>query len=415
MWQEPQFDNHQFDRRAKAVTAETEISFQDLGSMHVTKRTQGFGGGRRLPTPAWAANDQQVRQIVLRYAEDRYYIRDHSGTDAERMARIKAAEQKKTPALKEHLEELLVAYNKNPQEHFSIQVQNIDTQILILERGVVALTTAAIYRYYRQGHNSVQIGEEFGFKSPMVRKWLFGLNTVANRLGLQRGPAVRNSNHTSYYRRPPKQSIHYGGKQEALRLFALRAVGATWKQCSAALKLTHPIAARFAWVHHFGDLVVSPPSVNDRKVRIAVKLPKEVGATPNQIRRVNRLRTLFILRTSGLTWEQCGQKLGIGGCAAMHIWKKYFGNLNVARQGKCKPGTGKKHVPGRMRGKDKQPRDRQNYTGRPGPTVWTPDRVATLKALRESGKTFQACADAMGLSRPQDVRWAYARYVLGKK
>lgn len=408
MWQEPQFDNHQFDRRAKAVTAETEISFQDFGSMHVTKRTQGFGGGRRLPSPTWAASDQQVREVVLRYGEDRYSIKDHSGDPATRMARIKAAEQQKIPALKEGLEQLLVAYNKNPQEHFPIQIQNIDTQILILERGVVALTTAAIYRYYRQGHNSVQIGEEFGFKSPMVRKWLFGLNTVANRLGLQQGPAVRNS-HKSYDRRPPKHSIYYGGKQKALKLFALRAVGATWEQCAAALKLPYPSTVRSVWVHHFGDLNVSPH--RGPKVR----LPKEVGATPNQIRRVNRLRTLFILRTSGLTWEQCGQKLGVGWCAAMHIWKRHFGNLNVTRQGKCKPGTGKKHVPGRVRGKDEQPRNRLNYIGRPGPTVWTPDRVATLKALRESGKTFQTCADVMGLKRQQDARGAYVRYVLGKK
>jgi len=87
----------------------------------------------------------------------------------------------------------------------------------------------------------------------------------------------------------------------------------------------------------------------------------------------------------------------------MFLWKRWFGDLNLARQGKCKPGTGKKHVPGKMRGKDMKIRKSR--------TVWTPDRLAELKSLRESGKTFQACADAMGLKRCQAAQGAYAKYV----
>src|SRR6266702_8104564 len=50
------------------------------------------------------------------------------------------------------------------------------------ERGVVPLMTAVIYRYYRQGVNSVEIAEEFRLKSPQVRMWLYRMHTIANRM-----------------------------------------------------------------------------------------------------------------------------------------------------------------------------------------------------------------------------------------
>src|SRR6267378_7693516 len=102
MWQEPKFDENQFAgrrTRTKAVRAtktaddweSTGISFQDFGGMHIYRRkTQD----RRLPTPPWAVNDEQLCAVVLLFAEERLYIRDHTGTDQERMDRI-AAESKR--------------------------------------------------------------------------------------------------------------------------------------------------------------------------------------------------------------------------------------------------------------------------------------------------------------------------------
>jgi hypothetical protein len=42
---------------------------------------------------------------------------------------------------------------------------------------------------------------------------------------------------------------------------------------------------------------------------------------------------------------------------------------------------------------------------------WTADRIAKLKRLRDSGKTFQQCADAMGLPYVQLAQVAYHLYV----
>src|SRR5438874_2146156 len=116
---EAHFDRHQFaGRRTRAVSAtktregwdSTGISFGDLGSMSVKHRNVQWE--RRLPTPQWAVNDEQLRAVVLRFAEDRLYNFsrniDHTGTDQERMDRIAAESKRVLPGIKQQLEEMLV-------------------------------------------------------------------------------------------------------------------------------------------------------------------------------------------------------------------------------------------------------------------------------------------------------------------
>jgi hypothetical protein len=138
------------------------------------------------------------------------------------------------------------------------------------------------------------------------------------------------------------------------------------------------------WLHHFGDLKVG---------HLSTKPPQLKGATPSQSRRVQRLRTLFLLRTNGKTWEQCGQRLGIGAQPALSLWKRHFGELNVS------PNT--RQLP-------------QSRTPR-AMSKWTPERIAQLKSLLESGKTFRACAETLGLKRPQQAYSVYARYIRVKR
>src|SRR6266568_9039663 len=67
----------------------TGISASDLntravpGSMQIQYRK--VCRKRRLQTPDWALNDELLRIVVLRFAEERLYLEDHSGTDQERM------------------------------------------------------------------------------------------------------------------------------------------------------------------------------------------------------------------------------------------------------------------------------------------------------------------------------------------
>jgi hypothetical protein len=83
----PQFDRCAFDnRRAKAVSAETQISFSDFEAMHVSRRA--IQQVRRLETPSWAMEDTKLGAAVLAYLENRFGIRDAHGSNFERLAVI---------------------------------------------------------------------------------------------------------------------------------------------------------------------------------------------------------------------------------------------------------------------------------------------------------------------------------------
>jgi hypothetical protein len=376
MFQEPRFDRTQFaGRRSKAVSAKTGISFADFGNMHIHHRE--VCQERRLKTPTWAVNDLQLRQVVLRFAEDRLYIRDHSGSDAERMARIHEEEQRRLPAFKQQLEQLQLAHHKNPQAHLTIQIQNMDSAVLTMERGVVKLATAVVYAYYRQGHKSVEIAEQFGVKPPAVRVWLYRMHTVSNRLGFGTGPVVRSSG-ADHGTKAPEHSVYYT-KENALKLFVLRAAGGSWSQCRRAFKLD-PVMAKHIWARYFGDLKV-----------VGTQLPKGIHI---QAKSMERLRALFALRTNGKTWQQCADHLGmIDEAATFALWKRHFGKLNV----------------GPVRRRRRGPHGQRSATY----IQWTNEQLAQLKALRESGKTFQVCANEMGITTKnpiQTVQSVYTRY-----
>lgn len=183
----PCFDKHAFaGRRVKAVSAESQISFGDFNSMHIARREKQQI--RRLPFPSWAADDAQLRRAVLVYLERRFYIRDAGGlTDAERLQQINDEAKRRLPRLRQHLDRYLLRYNtlaKNraPKEclrRLGIEIQDLDSQVVALKRGIASLVTAAIFFYYRIGWNSVQIANELGIKSPCVRVWLWRIRHLA--------------------------------------------------------------------------------------------------------------------------------------------------------------------------------------------------------------------------------------------
>ncbi len=217
-WQEPKLDQNQFaGRRAKAVSATRRrtsdsyqdewdtpgLAFADFSSMHVTKR--GLGE-RRLPTPDWAVNDEALREVVLKYMESRLYIRRpaEEQDDATRREKIDAAIVYWMPRRRALLKRLLYRFtevskagNTAKAENLAMEVQILESEILMMERGMLAQIVAVVYRYYRTKLNSVQVAEELKLRSPHVRQVLFRLSAVAsgrNRSGSARG---RKKKHTS--------------------------------------------------------------------------------------------------------------------------------------------------------------------------------------------------------------------------
>jgi len=334
MYQEPKFDENQFaGRKQCAVSANyrgedewesTGISFQDLGGMTVKRRK--VQQVRRLKTPAWAMSDEQTRAVVLRFVEDRLAIREHTDDNGTRLDRILFTSKGLLPEKKRQLEKLMLEYtrlatvggSKTILASLAVQIQNRDSEILVLERGLVAVATAIVYRYYRQGANSVQIAEELGIKSPMIRVWLYRMNTAANRLGIGEGSRKVNTTNRRYNREalPGKRStVRAWPKEKVMVLFAMRTAGVPWRKCAQVLGEVHPTLVS-AWRYYFGDLRV----FSSRRVPI----PKRVGLSELRQRMVYKLRTLFILRSSGKTWTNCAKALGCSVPNVIELWRRHF-------------------------------------------------------------------------------------------
>src|SRR5260370_2681769 len=193
MWNEPKLDLHAFaTRRAKAISAtktkegwdKTGICFGEFSLMHGERRKHTQE--RRLPTPEWALNDEGTRGIVLRFCEGYVGIRKGSGTDAERMQAIREKAKAILPNKEAQLEialrqfhELNGAQPEVTHRDFSIQVQNRDTQVQVLRRGLPEIATSVVYLYYRLGWNSVAVAEQLKIKAPAAREWLYRMNKYA--------------------------------------------------------------------------------------------------------------------------------------------------------------------------------------------------------------------------------------------
>ena len=195
-WQPPRFDKHQFaGRRTRAVSArytpegwETPgIAFADYQSMHVARR--GAQQERRLDTPSWATNDKELREVVLRFCERRFYLRHRHNrnevsplTNEQRLAAVREKELKWAETCKSNLHSL-IARQKAGEDVHDMEIQNIDSQILMARRGNAAIATAIVYLYYRLGWDSPEVAQELGIKPPLVRQVLARLdNAAANRV-----------------------------------------------------------------------------------------------------------------------------------------------------------------------------------------------------------------------------------------
>lgn len=247
MHAQPQFDPYAFaGRRTKAVSAESCLSYQDFGSMHIQRRKAKHE--RRLPTPKWSATDAGIRDKVLHILERRFYLAEPVGlTDRERLERINEAARKRLPIAKSILQVATKRYHEmslaggSPElmRRLAIEVQNRDTDLVLLKRGIAAVMISAVYKYYRLGWGSTQVANDLGIKPPMLRVWLYRMNGgVCKRYATAK---------TSW----PE------AKMKALLM--MRASGLRWDQCLKAMNVTTAGSLKRQWRLAFGDLQVGPP------------------------------------------------------------------------------------------------------------------------------------------------------------
>lgn len=183
--------------------------------MHIQRREKALE--RRLPTPKWAVNDAWLSQLLVVYLEERFYVRrDTQQSLPERLAKARAAADRYAPRKRELLKAWVELYHKlstagltlddeecvrifaeindgqlpisagvardylnsKKLQDLEIQIQNIDTDIVLTERGHATVIASIVYQYYRLGWHSVQVATNLGLKSPHVRQVLARLHAT---------------------------------------------------------------------------------------------------------------------------------------------------------------------------------------------------------------------------------------------
>jgi hypothetical protein len=217
-WSAPHFDEFQFDnRRLKAVSSTSGITFSDFDRMHIYRRRKTQT--RRLPTPEYANNDASLRRVVLGFCEASLLIatprsgsRDfYKNPEAERLERIARKAQYRTKEVKATLDRLMDrhhAYAKTmtpeARRKLETEIKVYDARLLILPR-LAALVTSVLYQYYRLGLDSVTVANELRVSPQYVRQLCRRAGLIWDELNgrrvTRRHSANRKNSHSSTYHR----------------------------------------------------------------------------------------------------------------------------------------------------------------------------------------------------------------------
>jgi hypothetical protein len=174
------YDQHQFAGYRPWPTT-SRIDFTDFQRMHTERHTL-FGSGRKLPTPPWVLDNEQLQLVIVEYLERRAHQRT-SGTLTERLqaARNKIFSQR--VVLQRILETLSEEYRttEDPIRKRALQTQleNVNTRLRVDARGAAPTVLACAYLYYRDGLTSVEVSHILGVSPQCVRQMIYRLNRIA--------------------------------------------------------------------------------------------------------------------------------------------------------------------------------------------------------------------------------------------
>ena len=145
---------------------------------------------RHKAIPSWAFNTAQLRELIVHFMERRVGHRTpQKGQQAERLQRAKAQLVATAPRLTDLLTNLCREYvevkKQDPTDprvrELEVEIANIDTQLLFINKAEL-LIAGVVFRSYRLGENSVEVGKAVGIKPTHVRMLLHRLNLMWNKL-----------------------------------------------------------------------------------------------------------------------------------------------------------------------------------------------------------------------------------------
>jgi hypothetical protein len=208
------FDAHQFDgRRAKAVSAATEIAFSDFGRMHVERRAEQRS--KRF-IPAYATDLENIRKVLAVAAWGAVHpqrplpdLVEHNADELMRVTDLHVAKI----AAKAISAKASVGQKVGRQRFVSTYA----------EEGAWLTTRAAVaYRSWRLGENSCQIAAQLSMSPQQVRAILGRLNAIARKLGYETFAPIPEGSRRKRSKMPPAPKLLRLVKRLGLRKAARR-------------------------------------------------------------------------------------------------------------------------------------------------------------------------------------------------
>jgi hypothetical protein len=266
------------------------IAYEDF--VRMSTRSRKMFSNRQLEPPIWALNDDLLRKLVVRYAENRAgYRYTQPGSDSERLARaqktLDASMAERAATLKTLCAECIELRKNRPVDtkrlrNLELQIETLDTTI-VANKNIALLATAVVYRYYRIGEDSVGVAQALGIKPPHCRQILWRLRREWERL--QKPQVVKATQ--------PNCLV------DVQRAAALRCQGLTYAKIDAALGCTNVInALRKAglWVPTGGQGQLAKQRV---KARAEAAIKKAEATLARVYVKHHRERPLTIPRKAG--------------------------------------------------------------------------------------------------------------------
>lgn len=169
------------------------LSYDDFSRMGIG--TMGLNlRGKNKARPAWARNDKQTREVIVRFMEKRAFMgrnryKQGPGTQAERMARAEKLITKNRAPLIAIVDRLCSEYVALKQSggdikrlrELEILIQNVDTQLCMQTR-TAAIVAGVIFYYLRLGLDCVDVSQRIHIQPPHVRMIAYRLCKIGAAL-----------------------------------------------------------------------------------------------------------------------------------------------------------------------------------------------------------------------------------------
>jgi len=203
------FDSHQFQLRARAYLVDAHyttsgdwqsngLSWGDCASMgvHIHK----LFPSRRSGAPEWAYQPAKLRELLVRYIEERAFYQQSDGREGTLPERLKKAQEKlalRRPEMIERIDSLCrkyVAQKKCRGETQAVKdlaavIRNLDT-LICFEGRVAEVVLGVVFFYWNCGLDSVEVGQRLGIHPPHVRQILYKLNKTWNKMQAEKSRAL---------------------------------------------------------------------------------------------------------------------------------------------------------------------------------------------------------------------------------